>query len=62
MTLLRPFSTPDVSLRHPPRDDFGFELIALAGLIRLDNDRHFGELTGTPVCFLCVYLDFGRAW
>src|SRR5262249_1126666 len=36
-----------VFLRHRAADDLRFELEALAGFVRLDNDRHFGELTGT---------------
>ena len=41
------FDAGDVFLRHRAADDLGFELETLAGLVRLDDDRHFRELTGT---------------
>ena len=41
-----------------PPTIFELELVALAGLVRLDDDRHFGELTGTTGLLLVRVLDF----
>src|SRR3989440_1108462 len=52
------FDAGDVFLRHRAANDLGFELVPLAGLVRLDDDRHFGELTGTAGLLLVRVLDF----
>src|SRR6202044_3949926 len=36
----------------------GLEHVTGAGLVRLDDDRHFGELTGTTGLLLVGILDF----
>ena len=53
------FDARDIFLRHRAADDLGFELVALARLVRLDHDRHFGELTGTAGLLLVGVFDFG---
>src|SRR4029078_3693348 len=52
------FDAGNVFLRHRAADDLGFELVTLAGLVRLDDYRHFGELTGTTGLLLVGVLDF----
>src|SRR6185437_5369106 len=53
------FDAGDVFLRHRAADDLGFELVTLAGLIGLDHDRYFGELTGTTGLLLVGVFHFG---
>ncbi|OIQ66449.1 hypothetical protein GALL_519790 [mine drainage metagenome] len=52
------FDARDVFLRHRAANNLGFEHITGAGLIRLDDNRHFGELARTAGLLLVGVLDF----
>ena len=52
------FDARDVFLRHRAADDLRFELEALAGLVRLDDELDPRELTGTAGLLLVSVIDF----
>ena len=60
MTLSRPFSTPGMySFGTAPPTIFEFELEALAGLVRLDDELDAGELARAAGLLLVGVVDLG---
>src|SRR5690606_15549602 len=60
-TLHALFDARDVLTRHGAADDGAFELVALAGLVRLELQLHARELTGAAGLLLVRVVDVRRA-